>query len=102
MHAGQRGQHPRSAHDSLRSLTWHWSTATWWRKIRISACPMFLAPPFAQGRSDEENIRQLGARSPAAKAAPAWGYRRGHTCLVLRRRRLHHLSVIGVNAAATP
>ncbi len=27
----------RSAHDSLGFLTWRWSTATWWRKIRISA-----------------------------------------------------------------
>ena len=35
--SGQRARPARSAHDSLGVLTWRWSTATWWRRMRISA-----------------------------------------------------------------
>ncbi len=27
----------RSAHDRRGAWTWRWSTATWWRRMRISA-----------------------------------------------------------------
>jgi 2-hydroxycyclohexanecarboxyl-CoA dehydrogenase len=34
---------------------------------RAVVTPMFMAAPFAQGASGEENIRQLAARSPVRR-----------------------------------
>ena len=44
----------RSAQDSLGVLTWRWSTATWWRRIRISAS---LARSDRASKASQPNTR---------------------------------------------
>ena len=64
-----------------REKIWRWSTANWWRKIRISACPMFLAAPRTRGPPTKRTsgswaraARRLRPRPPEdiAAATPAW------------------------------
>ena len=51
---GQRGQDRAVSPGQLRGLTWRWSTATWWRKIRISAS---LARPDRASKASQPNTR---------------------------------------------